>query len=51
MLAIAWVLSILFSIPQVFVFHGLAVDRNGMDKETCEADFVEVWGKKVCKQL
>lgn len=39
MLAIAWLLSILFSIPQVFVFHG----NNG---ETCNADFVEGWGKK-----
>ena len=40
MLAMAWFLAIVLSIPQLFVFHG----KRPL---TCRAEFMEPWGKKV----
>ncbi len=40
MLALAWVISLLFSLPQVVVYHGRS-------EEYCIAQFQPNWGAKV----
>ena len=47
MLALAWLLSLLFSIPQAFVFRSTVDEETGQEKYTCITDFVEGWGRQV----
>ena len=43
MLGIAWILSILFGIPQLFIYRTLEVEED----EVCYPQFIEYWGKRV----
>ena len=47
MLALAWLLSLLFSIPQAFVYRSSVDEETGQEKNACIADFVEGWGRQV----